>query len=279
MKKKIVDSVLLLIGIIVYCIGIHSFAVPHKIAPGGASGIAVLFNHVTEFPIGLFVLLFNIPLLLVSFIKRYFTKGFFIKTTIGIFLLSFIMDYIVIYIPIYKGEPLLATIFAGILTGIGLAFVHLGNSNTGGISLLGVIIQKKHPQFQVGFLISSLNMLVVAGSGIVYRNIESMLYSILIVYLSGAFMDKVLFSVESKNLMIVISECTDKTRCVFVEAKKGITILKGEGGYTSETQRVIIGAINKSDCYEMKKRIEQVDPNALIIITEGSKVSGKIIDM
>ena len=80
---------------------------------------------------------------------------------------------------------------------------------------------------------------------------------------------------NSRNLMIVMSECTDMVRCVFLEEHAGITVLKGEGGYTSETQRVIMGAIDRADCARIQKKVEAVDPHALIIVAEASNVIGK----
>ena len=88
-------------------------------------------------------------------------------------------------------------------------------------------------------------------------------------------MDMLVNNSNSKDLMIVMSECTDKVRCVFLEEKKGITILKGEGGYTSETQRVIMGAASRADCAHIRQKILEVDPQALIIVAEANNVIGK----
>lgn len=264
-----------LAGVFVYAVGIYCFTAPHQIAPGGASGIAILIYYVWGFPMGMFVFLFNIPLLAWIWVKHYFSVWYVVKTLLTTALLSVVTDYLVVLLPVYQGNPLLAAMFGGALLGIGLALVHLGQSNTGGISLLGIILQKLNPQFQVGALISALNIAVVMASGIVYRNIDSLLYAMLTVYISGVFMDKILYSASSKNLMIVIAECTDKVRGIFLEEKKGITILKGEGGYSSETQRVIVCAASKSDCMKIEKKVQMVDQHALIIITEASKVEGK----
>ena len=92
------------------------------------------------------------------------------------------------------------------MMGIGLALVHMGQSNTGGISLLGLIMQKCNPQFQVGAWISGLNIAVVLASAMVYRNIESLLYAVVTVYISGMFMDHMLENADAKNLMIVIAD-------------------------------------------------------------------------
>lgn len=263
------------LGVFLYAVGIRCFTAPHQIAPGGASGIATLVYYVCKFPIGLFVFLFNLPLLAWIWIKKYFPGSFVYKTLACTALLSLITDSVAARLPEYHGNPLLAAIFGGALLGIGLGLVHLGEANTGGISLLGIIIQKINEQFQVGSLISGLNMGVVLASVFIYKNIDSLLYAVLTVYISGIFMDKIVNQAASKNLLLVMANTTDKVRDIFLKEHIGITILKGEGGYTSETQRVILSAVNKGDCMRIKSEIKKADENALIIITEASRVEGK----
>lgn len=264
-----------LIGIFLYTVGLRVFAAPAKIAPGGASGIAILVNYLTNFPIGLFCSLFNFPILMIVLWKKIFPLKFVGKAAASIVLLSVMTDLLAPILPKYQGNALLAALFAGAFMGTGLAFVYLGTSDTGGITMIGLIIQKFFPQVKVASIASGLNILIVLASGLVYRNMESILYAVVTVYVSGLFMDKMVNSANIRDLIIVMSECTDKVRCVFLEEKKGITILKGEGGYTSETQRVIMGAVNKADCARIQRKIEAVDPKALIIISEASNVTGK----
>ena len=275
LQKSLLVILLNVLGTLSYAIGINCFAAPHNIAPGGASGVAILVNYICGFPIGTFVLLFNIPLLIWIMIKRYFPTSFVVKTLATTTLLSVITDCLVVYMPNYKGDPLLAAMFGGVLMGVGLALVHLGASNTGGISLLGLIVRKLNPRFPVGGLIAFLNIVVVMASGLIYKNIESLLYAVVTVYISGLFMDKILDQATAKNLMIVISECTDKVRRALVESQRGITILKGEGGYSSRNQRIILCAATKNDCISMEKIIKSVDDQSLIIVTEACKVEGK----
>ena len=259
-----------LAGVFIYAVGINSFAAPHKIAPGGASGIAILINYLTGCPIGLFVFVFNIPLLLIIVVKKYFPRSFVFRTLASTALLSIVTDLVIVRIPVYKGNPLLAAMFCGAMMGIGLALVHMGQSNTGGISLLGLIMQKCNPQFQVGAWISGLNIAVVLASAM-----ESLLYAVVTVYISGMFMDHMLENADAKNLMIVIAESTDKVRQVFLDRKIGVTVLKGEGGYSSEVQRVVMCVSEKKECELLQKRIHKVDDKALVIITEAEKVAGK----
>ncbi|MEG1380636.1 MAG: YitT family protein [Ruthenibacterium sp.] len=276
MKKQAVETVLLNVsGILLNTIGVLCFAVPHKIAPGGVSGIAILVNYVTGFPLGLFGILFNLPLLMFIVWKKLFPMKFVLRTGACILLISLSMDILKPILPVYQGNPLLAAMFAGAFMGVGLGLVYLSNSDTGGITLLGQMIRCANAALPIGALISGINFLVVLSSGPVYKNIESILYAIVTVYISGLFMDKLVDTVRSKNMFIVMSQCTDKVRCALVESHTSITILKGEGGYTSETQRVILGAAGKSECSAIQKQIEQVDPDALFIVADARKVSGK----
>lgn len=264
-----------LVGVCLYAAGITCFTAPHHIAPGGASGIATLVNYVTGCPMGLFVFLFNIPFLIWIVAGKLLPKAFVISTLVTTGVLSVVMDIGAVLLPTYTGNALLASMFGGALLGTGLALVHLGSSNTGGISLLGLIIQKLRPELQMGTVNSGLNVLVVLSSAIVYRNIDSVLYALLTVYISGLFMDKILESAAVNSLMIIVADHTDKVREVFINARKGITVLKGEGGYLSEPQRVILCVATPHDCGELQKEIKEADEKALIIITDASKVSGK----
>lgn len=274
--KNVSWSILLnVIGVCLYAIGINCFAAPNKIAPGGASGIAVLINYITGWSIGAFVFFFNIPLALWIFCKKTFPLPFIGKTMATTALLAVITDFVVIRFPLYYGDPLLAAVFGGVLMGAGLAFVHLGKSNTGGISLLGLILKQNRASMPVGEVIAILNILVVLASGVVYKNIESLLVALLTVYISGIVMDRLLNKASAKNLMIIISEYTDKIRQVFLEAHKGITILNGEGGYSSTTQEVILCAVTKNDCNSLERQVKEIDTEALIIVTNASRIEGK----
>nr|WP_307992846.1 YitT family protein [uncultured Niameybacter sp.] len=272
--KKIIKFLLLnIIGSVLYGIGIHSFTAPQHIAPGGASGIGILVNYVSGFPIGLFTFLFNIPLLILAY--RYVTKKFFYNALFSITLFSFITDYIVVIFPIYTGDPLLACIFGGALMGVGLALVHMAESTTGGLTILGVILQKQFPQFEVGKLIFLLNLTVVAASALVFNNIESVLYAVIAIYISSMCMDSMICGLNNNKFVVIISDHNEEVKTYISDAThKGFTILNGVGGYSDCDKQVIFCAIGKNEYAHVKKMIHQVDPNAFVIITDASEVIG-----
>lgn len=270
-----VDLCLCLLGTFCYGLAIACFTAPNRIAPGGASGIAILLHYVTGFQMGLFVFIFNIPFLLWILFRKTFPLSFILRTTLATATLWLMTDYVVVKIPPYQGNPLLAAIFGGALMGIGLGLVHLARTNTGGISLLGLLLQKAYPQFRIGSLMIMLNMIVVLLSGLIYQNIESMFYALLAVYLSGVFMDKLVDHMLTNTCMIIVSEATDAVCNIITRAGHGVTVLQGQGGYLGGRQRVLLCAAKKRDCEKIQKQVKMADELALIIVTPASKIEGK----
>lgn len=262
-----------IIGSVLYGLGIHAFTAPQQIAPGGASGIGILVNYVTGFPIGFFTFLFNIPLLILAY--KYVTKKFFYNALFSITLFSFITDYVVVLFPTYKGDPLLACIFGGVFMGVGLALVHMAESTKGGLTILGVILQKKFPQFEVGKLIFVLNLTVVGASAIVFNNIESVLYAIIAIYISSMCMDGMICSLNNNKFVVIISDHNEEIKTYISDStRKGFTIMNGIGGYSESDKQVIFCALGKNEYVTIKKMIHTVDPHAFVIITDASEVIG-----
>lgn len=269
------DLLLNLAGIILYAGGIIGFIAPHQIAPGGASGIAILVHSATGFPIGWFVFLFNLPLLLILARNHWVSQAFLGKTVAATLALAVVTDVMDRFLPAYQGDPLLAALIGGALMGIGMGLTHLGRANTGGLALLGLMIKFAKPQFRVGQLVSGLNLAVVLASGLVYRNLESMLYATVVVFLAGQFMDRLLEEQTAQYLLLVVSDCTDRIRSAFLESRRGMTLIHGEGGYSGEAQRVILCAVNKTDSEKMPRAIRAIDPKALIMVSSAKTIEGK----
>ena len=262
-----------LVGSVLYGVGILCFTTPHHIAPGGAGGIDALVHYFTGFPIGLFLFLFTVPLLLIG--GRYLGKSLVLKTLFSAVLLFVVMDYVVVWIPVYEGDPLLASMFGGALMGIGLAVMYAGGVSTGGMPLLGLILQKVFPNFQMGGLLTVLNIGVVITSAFGYRDINSLLYAVICVYISGIVMNNGIGGLGEKRLMIVISEYSRQIREILVSKRNGVTLLRGEGGYSKEARQVIMSAVFKKDCELLQEQIKEIDSNALVVVTQASKESGK----
>lgn len=263
-----------IIGSTLYALGIQAFTAPQHIAPGGASGIAIIVRYLTDFPMGQFTFLFNIPLLIMSY--KNLSKKFVWNALISIILFSLITDYVVVWFPIYKGDMLLASVFGGVLMGVGLGVVHISESTTGGLSILGLLLQKKYPQFEVGKMLFVLNFLVVLASVFVFKNVESMLYAVITIFVSSKCMDSVVYGWNNNKFLVIISDENEKIKeNILASTNRGVTILDGRGGYSEHTKQVIFCAVEKNGFIEVRKMIQAMDPNAFVIVTDTSEIIGK----
>ena len=175
-KRTFYDFSIITVGAIIYALGIVLFTAPNNIAPGGASGIGTMVNFISGIPIGTTVIIVNIPLFIISFVK--FGLSFIKKTVYATFLSSVLIDTLpMILEKHYIYSPLLAAIFGGVCIGAGVGIIFLRGGTTGGADILAKLINQKLTHLSMGTLVFAIDAIVVLSTIFVYRNIESLLYS------------------------------------------------------------------------------------------------------
>jgi uncharacterized membrane-anchored protein YitT (DUF2179 family) len=137
-KEKVYDYIGITIGATLTAMGLVMFLVPNKIASGGVSGVATVLHHLFYFPVGMTMLIINVPLFIIGI--RVLGVTFGVKTLYGIFVLSLATDYLTPYLPILTHDPLLAAIYGGALAGLGLGLVFKFKGTTGGTDLIARLI-------------------------------------------------------------------------------------------------------------------------------------------
>ena len=158
-------------------IGLHCFIDSIDIAPGGATGMAILLNRFTNLPIGTLTFMINVPLLIASWI--WLGKSRTLKTFKTVAILTFILDFIVTpYIPIYSGDKLVSCIFGAVMVGASLAVVFMRGSTTGGGDIMAKLLQKFRPHMQTSTAVMLTDLVIIAASMVVFQNIESGLYGL-----------------------------------------------------------------------------------------------------
>lgn len=147
--RQAYEAALLLVGSVLYGVGTQCFISTAQVAPGGASGIALMVNYLTGAPIGILTLFVNLPLLGLAWFQL--SRKFAVRTAAACLLSSLVLDLLIApYVPVYTGDRLLSSMFGGVLVGLGMAFVFLSGCTTGGSDIVGYLIQKKSPIFPSG---------------------------------------------------------------------------------------------------------------------------------
>ena len=235
-KTLAVDILFDIIGCVLYGAGIYNFAYASNFAPGGVSGLAILVNTLTArmnflpggIPIGLAMLLINIPIIFFCF--KALGPAYFARSVKTILFSSLIVDHLMPRLWTYQGEPMLAAIFGGILAGAGLSCIYMRDSSTGGSDFVILAIQKKNPQLSLGAVSMAVDGVVILLGGIVYGTVDAALYGLLMTITYSVIIDRIMIGNDSRKQMTIITnkggEIADR---VTHEIQRGVTIISGRG--------------------------------------------------
>ena len=180
-REGLLDLLFTATGCLVLALGMQMFIAPNQIAPGGASGLAVVLHSlIPAVGIGSWSFFVNIPLLLIGL--KFLGWAFTLKTLGTVVLMSVMIDYGVQWAPVYRGDVLLACLFGGALLGAGMALVLMRGFTTGGTDILSRLFQLKFPYVQLGRLLLLIDLFVIALSAVVFGTIETALYGVVTVF-------------------------------------------------------------------------------------------------
>ncbi len=274
LSSWIIDILAYIAGGFIYAISVNSFTAPNNIAPGGASGLAIVINYLYNLPIGILTIIINIPLFIIGFFKL--GKRGVLKSFIAMILSSVIIDLTVPFLPVFSGDHLLAAIYGGVLTGFGLSLVFMRDATTGGTDLAARLIQQGAPHMSMGRLIMFIDLIIVAISAIVYKEMESALYAIITIFVSGQIIDGIMYGMGSgKFIFVITSKYEQLSKAIMDKLERGVTLLEATGAYTGKSQKVIMCAVTKSEAFKIRRLVNNIDPDAFIIIGEAGEILGE----
>lgn len=263
----------ILIGSLIAGLGYSTFIIPAKLLASGLSGIAVIVYYMIDLPIGLQLIVYNIPIVYLAY--RVFGKLYAIDTIIGTVMLSVAIDA-TSFIGNYHlvEDPILNSVFGGVLVGIGCGIVFRANSNGGGFDVLGAVI-KKYYSLDLGTVVFGFNLIIILV-GIVLFNVSIGLYTLINMYIVGEITNKVVAGFNRKKLVIIISPFSEIIGWTIIQhIGRGVTFLNGEGAYSHKNQKVIFAVVNLTQVSKVKLIVNAIDPTAFMIITDTSEVAGR----
>ena len=273
-KRMVLDLFCYIIGSFIYSSAVTIFISPNEFSPGGFTGIATLLNYWSNLPSGIFLLILNIPVIIIGFIK--FGGFFIIKTAIATLLLSVSLTITDLLLPSFQIDKILAAVFGGIMMGAGLSLILLRGATTGGIDIIAKLINKNHRHFTVGKIILIFDSFVITLATIIYRNIESALYSVIAIYATSIIMDKVLYGSDKGKIIYIVTDfwqeiCGD----INIILGRGVTLLKGQGAYTGADKTVIFCSVRRHEVSAVYEITDKYDKNAFIIVSDAGEIIGE----
>lgn len=261
----------IIIGSIIVATSINVFILANRIADGGLTGIAIIFYYLFQWDVGLTVLILNIPLFILGY--KAVGRRLLILTIIGVVIFSTALDYAK-SIPAITTDPLLAAVFGGLITGIGMGIIFRSRGSLGGTDIIAIVLNKK-TSFSVGQLILAFDALVFLGAAIIF-NPEMAMYAMIYMFIATKVIDLVQVGLNYSKSVMVIS---DKPHIIASEIIKnvgrGVTLFEAEGAYSKINKKVIYSIVNRAQLSQIKEIIHKHDPDAFITIGDVSEVVGE----
>ena len=277
MNENIKNSILSIIGTIIGAgiigFGTGSFLLPSQLSTGGFSGIATITYYLFQIPMGTMNILLNIPMFIFSGFR--IGKNFFIKTIIGTVSLSVFIDFFDKYPPITT-DRFLASIYGGLIIGLGTAIILKSGSSTGGSELIANLIKSYIPNITISKYLTLIDAIIVLANVIVFKHIEIGLYSAIAIYLYGKMIDIIFEGIYfTKTMFIVSNKYKEIAQQIGEKLDRGSTAIYAKGMYTKEKRMMLWCVASRGEVAKIKQIAEEIDPRAFIVISSAREAWGK----
>ena len=274
-KKWSIDILMDILGGILIALGTYNFAALAQFPMAGLNGIALIFYHLWGLPIGRTALLLNIPIALICF--PILGRQYFLRSVRTIIITSVIMDYLAPLYPVYTGDRMLAGVCAGVLSGLGSALIYMRETSTGGADFIMLSIKALKPHFSLGKITFIMDgLIVLLGTVMVSRDIDSLIYGMIITFLLSVVVDKVMYGIDAGKMTLIVTDQAQEVADMIDQVTgRGCTFLKGEGSYTKEEKAVVMCACNNKQMYQVLRAVQAADEGAFMIVLESSEVHGE----
>ncbi|APM38996.1 YitT family protein [Clostridium kluyveri] len=268
--KVFVKFLFMLIGAAMAAVALEIFLIPNSVIDGGVTGISIMSSYLTGLPLGLFIFILNIPFLIIGY--KHIGKTFTISTLFSVTALSIIVSFLE-PVKSITNDTLLASVFGGILLGIGIGLIMRNGGCSDGTEIIAIILDKR-TGFSIGEVVMIINIFILSSAGILFGWDRAM-YSMVTYFIAFKMIDITVEGLdESKAVLIITDKSQDITDALLARLGRGVTLLDGKGGYTNTPTNVLYVIVSRLEISKLKSIVSDFDKNALITIGH-VEVSGK----
>ena len=276
LKTILLDLLFIAMGSAVYAVGVNAFTAPNNIAAGGITGVATMLHYVFSTPIGLVAFLITVPIVLWAIVDIGYKLV--TKTMLAILLSSLLIDLFSHFVPAYRGDHILVSLFAGACEGVGLSLVFIRGATTGGTDLIARLLGRRLPHLSMGKLMLAVDGIIVVVSAFVFGSVENAMYACIVIVVSTKIIDAILYGADigTGKLFIVMSpkvrQIGDR---VISEMERTVTYLDSHGGYTNEPGETMLCVVRRFELHQLQTIIREEDKNAFVIVGEAGQITGE----
>lgn len=273
LRRRTLDYLEITIASLLYSAAVSLFLDPNALAPGGVTGIAIILNRITGLETGTLVLCINIPIIAVGTWK--FGLRFILSTMYCTALTSGLINLLAPFGPATT-DPFLAAVAGGTLMAVGIGLVFKAGATTGGTDIIIKLLRLRFPHLKTGALFLITDALIVAGSALVFKNLDVALYAGLVVVINSVLLDVVLYGRDGAKLIFIISDGHEAiTKRLLEDLDIGVTYISGSGAYSGKEKKVIMCVIKKQISPRVEIIVREEDPRAFMIVTSATEIFGE----
>jgi uncharacterized membrane-anchored protein YitT (DUF2179 family) len=271
-KKHIWRYSMVAAGGFISGVGINTFLIPHQLFSGGVSGVAMILYFLFGWPIGIQIIVLNIPIFYAAY--RLLDREYVICGIFGMLVFSFATDTTRFLTEIQLvDDTLLAAIYGGVISGIGAGMIFRVSGSAGGVDVIATIIKKYYSLNVglVGFIINIFLMLVAAA----LFGVKPAMYTLLSFFVGARVTDAVIEGLNRKKTVLIISDKNEEmAEAILDEVGRGATFLEGTGAYTGQNKKVLFVVVTLTQIAKIKFIAEKTDPHAFMIVQDAAEVLG-----
>ena len=258
---------------LIFGIGISLFIDPNNLAPGGVSGLSIILSRLIPASAGTLFLLLNIPIMILGIWK--FGLKFIVSTLFATFMVSFSTNLFTMFSPLTQ-DPFMGAVFGGVLVAVGIGLVLRVGATTGGTDIVVKCLKLKKPYLKTGTIFLLIDGVIICIGGIVFQNMESVVYSVISAAVTSKVLDLVLYGNDEAKMIYIISNSPKViAERILKELDTGVTYLTGTGAYKKEEKQVIFCVVRKQLAYKVEEVVKQEDSRAFMIISNATEIYGE----
>ena len=271
---SLLDCAKLLFGSALAAVGFQFFTFPNDIVSGGVTGIAQIIRLLTGLPVGVMIIIMNIPLFIIGW-KRLGARSQ-MGALVVMVLNSVLIDLLAMTDIVATDEPLLAAVYGGVINGAGYGLIYTAGTTGGGTDIVAKLLRRRYPYINFGTMQLVLNVVVVLTFAILFQKYDSCMYTIIEMFISSKVINLVLYGPGVSEVCYIISDEGVKVKDAITKTMgRGVTFLRGEGAWSGKDKPVILCVVKRPEIAQLRNLVRSVDENAFVIMSEAKDVYGK----
>ena len=271
---SVLEILKMIVGSAMAAAAFQFFTFPNSIVSGGVTGIAQIIHLLSSLPTGVLNIVLNIPLFIICW--RHLGARVLVGALAVMVMVSVFIDLFAVTEFVATDDPLLASVYGGVLNGAGYGLVYTTGSTGGGIDILAKLLRRKYPHINFGNFILGMNVVVVLTFAVLFRKYESCMYTMIEMFISSKVVNLLLYGSNVSTVCYIISTVpAEISDAINRDMHRGCTFLRGQGGWSGHDQPVILCVIKRPEIAQMRALVREVDPAAFFIVTEAKDVFGK----